>query len=312
MGAVRLHGKWLYIRYRLAAGGWSKWTRTKYRKGQEHLARRMIADIEARAADGAPALGGTVGDWIDAGIAKLLEKEKRGRAWNVGTTKWLLGLFKRLRAIPVNDIVADDVANVVDGIAETHAPRTAVAAFLQLRKILREPVRLGLLDRNPCDGVDRDRLPVKRDADPDKRRGAVYTREEIALLLSPGVLPERLRVTAAFLACTGPRFGELAALRFEDIADDQPLPRVIYGRSFYRGSGTFKATKTGAVKWVPMLPELAEIFDGWRAQWAKHYGRVPTPADLVVPGAMGGPQREPYTLELWTAELKRLGLRHRT
>jgi integrase len=312
MGAVRLHGKWLQIRYRLKDGTWSGWTSTKFRKGQEHMARRAIVNMEERERSGLPALGNTVGDWIDAGIKKMRAKEKAGTAWNTGTTKWLLSLYRALRAIPLDDLTADDVANETDRIAETHAPRTAAAAFMQLRKCLREPVRLGLLDRNPCDGVDRDRLPVKRDADPDKRRGAVYTREEIALLLTPGVLPERLRVTCAFLACTGPRFGELAALRFSDIVDGDPLPRVIYGRSFHRQTGKFKATKTGAVKWVPMLPELAEIFDGWRAQWVEDQGHVPAPSDLVVPGAMGGPQREPYTLELWTAELERIGMRHRT
>lgn len=97
------------------------------------------------------------------------------------------------------------------------------------------------------------------------------------------------------LALTGAREAEILALRWVDVVEERPLRRVRLVAQLHHRTRTREATKTGAVKEVPLHPLLGEVLDRWRVEgWQEEYGRAPTAEDLIVPargrpGRRGGP-----------------------
>jgi integrase len=84
-----------------------------------------------------------------------------------------------------------------------------------LRTVLECAVADGILSRNPATGV---RLPKKVDKDRTWRRTAVFTRDEVEMIISAPVevVPEDRRVMYALLFVGAMRFGEAAALKWCD------------------------------------------------------------------------------------------------
>lgn len=91
---------------------------------------------------------------------------------------------------------------------EGASPRMRQLVHAVLSRALSRAVRFGLLVRNPCDAVDRPRVP--------RREMAVLNPDQVQMLLkaASGDPLEALYVTAIG---TGARLGELLGLRWEDI-----------------------------------------------------------------------------------------------
>jgi integrase len=104
---------------------------------------------------------------------------------------------------------------------------TLTDAFGVLRQVLGAAVEDNRLARNPCDGV---KLPKRRHAD----RGYL-SHEQVAALASQ---VERNPEVVRFLAYTGLRWGEMAALRVQDF--DMLRRRVNVSRS---------VTESGGLQW---------------------------------------------------------------
>lgn len=98
----------------------------------------------------------------------------------------------------------------------------------------------------------------------------------------------------AILFLTGVRFGEMAALRWNDKDDEcQPLGKLHVSASYSTWHKQVKSTKTGVVREVPVHPLLAAMLTDWRERgWPTLMGREPEPNDLIVPSRRQG-EREP-------------------
>lgn len=82
-----------------------------------------------------------------------------------------------------------------------------------------------------------------------------------------------------FLFCSGCRFGEAVALRWEHLAND--FEAVWIGESISRGYR--KSTKTGRARTIVLGPSM-------RAMLSSRFNRFqPLPSDLVFPAPKGGP-----------------------
>lgn len=55
----------------------------------------------------------------------------------------------------LGEIDKPDIHRVLDGIVARGAPVSANRAFAQLRKMCKWAMSRGLIERNPCDGIDR-------------------------------------------------------------------------------------------------------------------------------------------------------------
>jgi integrase len=119
-------------------------------------------------------------------------------------------------------------------------------AFGLLRQVLGAAVEDGRLPRNPCEGV---RLPKRKHAD----RGYLSHAQVAALAAAVERQPEVVR----FLAFTGLRWGEMAALRVADF--DMLRRRVNVSRSVTESGGLVWSTpKTWERRSVPFPAVLAD------------------------------------------------------
>ena len=145
----------------------------------------------------------------------------RGSSWrNHVVTKW--------GQVSVVDVKSSAIkAWVTQMVADEMGVPTIIHAFGILRQVLGAAVEDQRIPRNPCDGV---KLPKSEHAD----RGYLSHAQVAALAAAIERLPEVIR----FLAYTGLRWGEMAALRVQDF--DMLRRRVNVSRS---------VTESGKLVW---------------------------------------------------------------
>jgi integrase len=160
---------------------------------------------------------------------------------------WRLHIVPRWGQMSVVDVKTSAVkAWVTQMISDEVGVATIIHAFGVLRQVLGAAVDDHRIPRNPCDGV---KLPKSKHAD----RGYLSHTQVAALAAAIERLPEVIR----FLAYTGLRWGEMAALRVQDF--DMLRRRVNVSRSVTEaGRLTWSTPKTGERRSVPFPASLAE------------------------------------------------------
>lgn len=173
---------------------------------------------------------------------------------------------------------------------ETLAPRTVRNIYSVIQRAFARAALDEVFAVSPCETVSKAGiLPKRDDKNPGERVTWKYTRREAAMLIYDERLPEDRRVTYAIALLGGLRFGESSALRVSDYDKAcTPLRRITAGRSYQSATKKIKGTKTGAIKFVPVIPALAEILDAWLEHgFRKRFKRDPQPGDLLVPNREG-------------------------
>lgn len=194
----------------------------------------------------------------------------------------------------------------------TLAERTRRSVYSVVHRVLAHAVLCEHIAANPCDALPRSAIPRVVDKHPSARSTWLYTRDELAVLTSSRDVPVRMRVTMALLAYTGLRVGELAALRWGDWADRQPLSALMVSRSMERQRHDEKATKTTVAREVPVHPALQRALASWRRDgWERAYGRTPTASDRIVPLESGEDNTQHAVYSAVQSTLQRLGMRPR-
>lgn len=211
----------------------------------------------------------------------------------------LVGFLEELRALP-------------SGRGGTLAPRTQRNLIDPLRRAFAAGVLEEVLESDPWASVPRGARPRVRDKAPEDRAGWVLPVTSLASLVTDPRVPLYRRALWGLLALTGARPGEVAALRWSDLdLALKPLGRVTYARSISHPDRVEKATKTEAIKHVPIHPALARVLKVWfESGWAERYHRAPRPGDRVVParGETLPHLRQPNVHRLLQADAKRLEL----
>lgn len=157
--------------------------------------------------------------------------------------------------ILVADVRSSAIRAWVASMAEEGASATTIEnAFGVLRQVLGAAVEDNRIARNPCDGV---KLPKRKHSD----RGYLSHEQVVALASSV----ERQSEVVRFLAYTGLRWGEMAALRVQDF--DMLRRRVNVSRSVTESGGlvwsTPKAWERRSVPFPATLcDELAALMVG--------------------------------------------------
>jgi integrase len=258
MGSVFRRGDspFLWMKWKNAQG---KWCSASTQTVDELKARAVLAAVEK-----AVALEKPQGEDDESGP---LTVTRYGRQWlkrrqksglhsvrdDIGRfTKWVapssLGsmLLAEVKPTHVRDFVRQLEA-FRDEEGEPLAPRTVRNVYGVLRVLFADAVAEELVPSSPCVLlVRRKELPKKRDKDANWRSGAVFTREEVATLLTDARLRPERRVLYAILFLSGLRFGEAADRRWQDYdATATPLGRLTVASSFNVRTKKAKETKTG-------------------------------------------------------------------
>jgi integrase len=234
----------------------------------------------------APPPGATVAEWVARWCAAQSYTTAATDARRVAL--YLAGSrlgAQQLRTVTPRDVAAwlDEVRGRRTRYDRPPAERTVRNAYDVLRRALSRAVFDGLLSQDPCAVIPGDVLPGAEDAHPERRRGYRLSRLEVEQLLGDGGIEDDRAVLYALLLLTGARLGEAAGLRWCDLSPREPLDAVVLAEQVDGRTGERRATKTRAVREVPLHPVLGAVLTAWHARWSTWYGREPRPADLVVP-----------------------------
>jgi integrase len=256
----------------------------------KRLAEKTQRDLDASASGSAPVFGNlTVRGYAEVWIPKRREldldwKNDRGRLDH--------HILSHIGDLPMAGVHARNIANLVHGwrtkplksTGEVMAPRTVRNAYSVLSALFRDAAIDGTIDQTPCILDERELGPVV-DADPEWRRGAVYTREEAETLISHQDIPHERRLYYAFMLLAGMRPGEIAALRVRHYEPEvEPLGRLTVALALNTRKMTIKGTKTNAVREVPVHATLAAMLGEWLLSgYEELHGRGPQPDDLLLP-----------------------------
>jgi len=224
----------------------------------------------------------------------------------IGSLKW-------------DEVEPRHINEVVQGVrGKQRAPATVWNVYSVMQALFRDAQIEGLRRRDtPCILTER-QLGKKRDAKKEWRSGAIFTREELAALISDVRVPEDRRAMYALQGLGMLRHGEAAGLRWRHyLRGLEPLGRLVIATSYDTGD-----TKTSVERWMPVHPTLARVLAEWRMTgWRCEFGRAPEPDDLVLPVTRPtnrGPRREfmairdeNYSWKRLRKDLGVLGLRER-
>jgi integrase len=309
----RKRGPVWYAKYRLPDGrqvqkkigpAWSERGRPPAGYVTKRLAEAWLDDVLARARrEDLPGMVRTGANVADA-AAEWLRYVEHDRACKPSTLTDYRHTAERI----VRDLGSHPIESVTPELIErwkgtlTVSNRTVAKYLVILHGIFRRAVKVWGLPRTPLASVERPRYRVSDDLD-------AFSPEEVWALVRAAA-PETdaaLYLTAAF---TGLRMGELLALEWRDV--DFP-GEVIRVRRSYNVHGGVGSPKSGKVRSVPMVPDVAQ-------RLATLAGRddFTEPEDLVFPGTLGRHQdasaiRLRYRAALERAELRQLrfhDLRH--
>ncbi len=164
-------------------------------------------------------------------------------------------------------------------LAKRLAGATANGALVMLRMVMADAVVEYQLPRNPTERVRR--LPMRKFTDEEPN---LLTAEELGRLMKVFRDHEPQHYALAMtLAMTGVRSGEGTAFRWGDIDEGAAVIHVKRAQ----WSGVVDSTKTGTVRSVPLVPEVAAVLREHRATLAAQ-GFGVGESDWVFPDKGGG------------------------
>jgi integrase len=222
----------------------------------------------------------------------------------------------RFGHLPIDKIDAQKIEAVRAELRQTLAISTVRSLMATLSTLFKFAVRQGDLKLNPMVNVERmhtgaEELMAAEDGERDRedsvRPEDVLNAGEIRRLIDAA--PSDYRTFIATAAGTGARFGELAALPWDNVDLDARLIHIRRTVSFAKGAEEgfrhrFYEPKTRAgIRSIPIPHELVTMLKEWKLRNGAH--------ELVFPGKNGRPLfRSTLFHGGFKPALKRAGLRH--
>jgi integrase len=319
-------------------GGERKQAATKFREPDEAKAKAVLRlFIEGRARQGRIE-GSTEGagpftvarlaaDWLASRMKKGISTAGDYRTrieTHVLPVALLEGAtFGQLRADRVRLEHIEQVMAAMKAKGEPPASRSQLRVYEAMTAMFNWAVPR-LLEASPC-RLKAEELPADKDANPEWRGTALFERDEVVAILTDRRIPVDRRVFYAVSFLTGCRFGEVSALCVRHYKRDwEPLAGLDIARSYNSKQRRVKDTKTGKARLVPVHPLLALIINWWLdVGWPEMMGRLPGPADVLIPTRNGGHrdgsttwrqfngERDKHGVTVQLGDLERIGLRRR-
>jgi integrase len=318
MGCVYARKNSLWIKFKDEKGDWC-YKPSGFKLGDERKAKGLLERLENLVAAGKQV--GSQGPLTVNGWSEIWLETRRDKG--VVTIQHYITRLK-LYILPVighlrlDEVRVHHIQEIVSRAKKAKlAPRTVRHVYFTAHTMFEKAARRDLLLGNPCK-IDEDDLPGKIDKNPEWRAGAIFSREELELVISDPRLPEWRQMFWALLFLTGMRFGEGSARRWRHWQPAaKPLGRLVINTSYNSLLCIEKEPKTKHARDVPVHPVLDAMLTEWRLLgWARAMGREPTQDDLIVPFAEPGRHfgknlDDQMTLRRFHEDLDTLGLRHR-
>lgn len=186
--------------------------------------------------------------------------------------------FGQFLAKPVSDIKRKDIEEWYASLVLSGKKTTAARAYSLMSAIMARAVREGYHESNPCQLKGASSLS-------SQKKVAVPTQTQLRQIIQN--LPEKYKFQAEFLAATGLRFGEMAALTVGDLTESESgCVWVSVNKSVSHLVGEVRVSRPKSLASIRDLPvsgnvaaKLIELTDG------EQRGK------LVFPGSGGSHQR---------------------
>ena len=250
-------------------------------------------------------------DFYLPGVCKWLKRqEQKGRTFRAPYLQKMRGfvdnyLLPRFGDSPIRSIKRREIDDWLMNI-KRHRDRQKLKADAKnkiigcMRSIMEEAVDLGIVERNPCDGIQ-----LFRDVNTERRE--VFTAEELQKLFPADLEAlQDIWVTlpwAAYYflqASAGLRPGEVSAITWKDW--HRSVHGLIVSHSIENATGERKGTKTGTVKPIPLVRRAEEML------LLIESSRKETGPDTLVFQGDGGPILLETSLKHFRASCKRAGI----
>jgi integrase len=311
MSTIYRRGSKLYVGFKNSAGKW-QYAATGLNAGQEREAKKLLGKIAVKIDVAERFNEATEGPITVRRFAEgwLKDRERLGIR-DVPTDRGRMEhhVYPSLGDVPLADVRPRHLIALIRELRTKGkiAPRTIHNVYGLLHTLFRDAVIEEILDATPC-VLGKTQLGKKEDKNPEWRAQAIFTRDELEMLISTEEVPWDRRVSYALQGIAGLRHGEVAGLCWRHLdTSAKPLARLVVARSYGRAS-----TKTSRTREVPVHPTLAAILDAWKlGGWVELMGRQPTPDDALLPSREGRIRSRHHSRNKLLEDLARLGLRHR-
>lgn len=304
----RKRGSQFYAKYRLADGRqvmkrlgpvWSGRGRPTdghfTRKMAEQALQAILTDARRGQLPGSVTSGATFADAV-AEWLRYVEHDRKRRPSTVEDYRNVArnDLLPEFGETPIEEITLEQIDSYrARLVAEGRiSDRTINKLLVLLHGIFKRAQRVYGLVGNPVAAVERQ--PVHRSGD-----FSVLTPGEVAALARAAESEQdaALYTVAAF---TGLRMGELLALRWEDVSFSK---RLVHVRRSYT-HGAFGPTKSGRVRSVPLIDDVARVLDGLSRREF-----FTAPDELVFVNSVGNPLDDARVRPRFYRALERAGLK---
>jgi integrase len=264
-----------------------------YGRTRQEVAKKLAAALQAReqgmlVSGPRQTLGHFLTRWLEDSVKPTL----RPRSYVAYDAKVRNHILPELGRIPLSSLTPQHLQRLyARKLANGYSPTTVSLVHTILHRALKQALRWGLVARNVAEAVDSPR--------PDRRKPNPFTRAELDVLRQ-AMQGHRYEPFWTLLMTTGLRFGEAAALRWNDV--DLEARTVSITRALVRlpGGYGFSEPKTAKGRRILPLPTAAILaLEQQRARvrdlrllagekWEEQF--------LVFPNSLGRPLREDHVL----------------
>ena len=317
MGTIYRRGDSLWLGFKDASGRW-RYKASGFGVGEESRAKKLLEKIEAKVAAGVahgteqqgPVTVARFADrWIDDRRKLGLEDTDNDLA------RLRYHILPALGEMRLAEVRPRHVAELVRALRTSGklAPKSIYNIYSVVRALFRDAQLADLIDSTPC-VLTKYQLGENEDKNPEWRATAIYSRDELELLIADPRIPPDRQMLYALEGIGGLRHGEAAGLRWRHYDPTlEPLGRLVVATSYDKGR-----TKTKRTRYMPVHPTLAAMLAEWKLSgWPALMGRAPTPEDLIVPMpksmriALGKMRSKNDSYKRLRGDLRALGVRHR-
>jgi integrase len=260
-GCTCTRGPAYYVVVSLDGGGLAREPVGHNRKEAERRLRAIEVRVDQDVYE--PADNVTFAEWCDAWLRGLRRKETTRRSYRPSLEYAKQAIGQK----PLRKVTTSDVRAFLEHIERVHKSRkpsrqissTTLAKHLRHLGACLQAAKLeGKIAENPV----RLLAPGARPK-PTRKRPSYFTNDELARLWPQLLQPAVNSYLCRTAVVTGMRFGELAALRWDDVSlvDGE----IIVSRTYTPGVGE-NETKSGEPRTVDLVPQAKRLLEEWYPQ----------------------------------------------
>ena len=205
----------------------------------------------------------TVDKWFDTWVETYKRPTIKASTISIYQNHYNVHLKPAIGNMQLQSVRASHIQKILNGMKEEYAEQVIRHIFVVVNGAMKQAVKEGLILNNPCDGVT---VPKGK----QKENHVAMTVFEQQLFTD--YLQDTEQVLNSFLTlqlCAGLRFGECAALQWQDVDLKNKVLHVRHTVHVVNGADVLTTPKTRcSLRDVPLMPKAIEVLRREKARAA--------------------------------------------